>query len=226
MSSFHEFHVSFDFLVMLRLNGIRSCPSRAINAAQQIRTVKSAPKFHVLTSTAIATTHDGFYPWNVVQFLTPKEAIRRELIRGGDALNAFNLIRKPWQVYCFSEWFDSFLVPIIKEHNDTEDKVVFEFYQKLDVKVPSRHQADHTVFPELLDMVSKRAKELHEMTSNEDVNVDPQLVSNKTEELRKAYFTLKDFTWIHFKQEELYWPGNILEHGELYLRCASLEWVF
>ncbi len=90
----------------------------------------STDKFR-LTSTAIKPSEIGEYSFADATLLIPHEALRREFIRGTNALKTFDLVAHPWKIHCFYEWYAKFFLPSVKEHHDIEEKIFFPFYLKL-----------------------------------------------------------------------------------------------
>lgn len=85
-----------------------------------------------LTSRAIPPAEDGVYDWNVISLLIPHEALRREFQYTKNALvENFDVATHPWKAIYFREWYEKFLLPVVMDHHDIEERIFFPFYQKL-----------------------------------------------------------------------------------------------
>lgn len=164
-----------------------------------------------LTSTAVTASADGKYSYDNISFLFPHEPLRRELLRGKKALEGMDLTAHPWKAKYLRVWLDEFLIPIIADHHDSEDKIFDPSYEKVGVKVPEKFVKDHAALVESLKTLSLSVHALIDHLQDGEQG-------SKLEGLRKEYQALFDLMEEHLADEERFWPEVIRQHGEDFYR--------
>lgn len=164
----------------------------------------------VLTSTAIPATETGYYTFDQISFLFPHEPIRRELTRGREALRNLDLQNHSWKLKYVNKWLNDFLIPVIADHHDAEDKYLFPAYTALGVKIPTHIEKGHEKLDEILALLTKLSCEVYNAVNENKKNE----YEAKFAELKTVY---EDF-YVNFNQhlhdEEEFWPAVIREQGE------------
>lgn len=182
-----------------------------------------AIKRHQLTSKVVATTANGDYNWSAFAMLQHHEMIRRELARGTKALSHFNLAAKPWHAFCFSQWLDNFMIPIMHEHHAVEDTVFNSGYRSLQVVVPDNFKDDHVGLGKLtedLNRTAKRLDEVAQIATKEGLNQ----MYDQENALKAQFHKLVEFVSAHMAEEEQFYLPVMDKIGEV-RRCHSISFL-
>lgn len=154
----------------------------------------------ILTSQAIQPSADGKYPFDQMSFLFPHEPLRREMARGKAAFDAMDASQHPWKVKYMKIWLEEFLIPVIKDHHDSEEFVFDPSYEKLGVSIPNKFHRDHQ---DLMTSLTSIASLVSSCSEN------PQNINK----VRKEYMKLFTLMGEHLQDEEKFWPSVILERN-------------
>jgi hypothetical protein len=159
-----------------------------------------------LTSSAIHPTEDGYYSYDVISFIFPHEPLRRELERGKHAFEKLSQKVLVWKLKYLQTWLTTFLIPIISDHHDSEEKIFAPFYIRLGVEIPENIKGGHVRLVELLMKLEKKMSEIMQNCEDQkEVNVA---------EISDIYMTMYHHMLEHLQEEEAFWPDAIRSKGE------------
>jgi hemerythrin superfamily protein len=164
-----------------------------------------------LTSTAIPSSDNGYYPYEQISFLFPHEPLRRELNRGKKALDQLSISDNTWKLRYFRKWLNEFLVPLIRDHHEAEDKYLFPAYGKLGVILPNNIEKAHDKLEIHLMELERLANSLNEWYFNEK---NLEKADETLKSLKSLYNEFYSSLTQHLHEEEIFWPPIVKEKGE------------
>ena len=172
--------------------------------------------FH-LTSEVITPLPDGDYPYHISALLIPHEALRRELERGLKALDNYDPINYPWKAYCMNDWFRLFIMPMIHDHHDIEEKIFFPFYVKLGAQFPEKQTTDHHTLIQKMDHIRDLSHEIWNLVKLGGNT--HETITHKLAEFKQEYKEWYTEMMAHFAEEEQYWPPILEQFGPVSVHC-------
>ena len=177
-----------------------------------------------LTSSAIPPSPTGDYTSYQTTLLIPHETLRREFIRGNNALKSFDLAKHPWKIHCFHKWYSEYFLPGLHEHHDIEEKIFFPFYSKLGCPTPNLQCDDHKSIMKQLEDIKERASALlHLVIAGGQDNAER--IASLSAELRTAFETLAEQTLVHLAEEEKFWTTVTEQYGEVYFNYVCVYFL-
>ncbi len=166
-----------------------------------------------LTSTAVTPSENGNYAYDQRCFLFPHEPIRRELNRGKLAFDRMDFAAHPWKTKYIRKWLIDFLIPVIHDHHEAEEKYLFPPYIKLGVKIPI--ETGHEGIVKHLNQLEKLSEEVviavNQSTASHS---DTSQAAIKYQELKQVYEQFYIDILAHLAEEETVWPPLIRSKGE------------
>lgn len=173
------------------------------------------PETHYLTSTAIATSRDGEYEFQDKALLVPHEALRREMFRLVTAASRFDPWIHPWKAHCMHQWVTEFFVPIVHEHHDIEEQIMFPCYRDQGAAFPDKQAADHVTLMAMLAELEGLAQQTLNLVESPEQSgvVDVRKLRETAELLTKSVEVLNKAFLDHLIEEETYWPPIIKQYG-------------
>jgi hypothetical protein len=165
------------------------------------------------TSKAIPASADGYYSYDQLSFLFPHEPIRYEMNRAKNAIEKMNLEQHPWKGYYLNVWLREFLIPVIEDHHESEEKIFDPSYEVLGVAIPERIKNGHK---SLTAAITQLKTTLAELTGILDSGIEDhkEEARSKFDSLKNSYNDFYNLTVDHLADEEAFWPEVIRKHGE------------
>lgn len=173
-----------------------------------------------ITSLVIPPSEDGNYSFEHAAFITPHEAIRRELMNAANALESFDCNRNPWMAGLLKEWVEDFFVPLVNAHHCLEDSVFFPIYYQLGVTLPERIAEDHISLINRLNhwksLVTQLANEVSSKADSKDAE----------RAVREHFSILRREIEGNFSEEEKFWPSILVKDGQVSLLFGIVGQIF
>lgn len=160
-----------------------------------------------LTSTAIPASANGYYTFEQISFLFPHEPIRRELRRGKIAVENIKFGEQPWKIKYLHKWLVEFLLPIIHDHHDAEDRLLYPDFKQCGVTVPENIDRGHDQLVIYLNQIEKLNEEIYDLYFNQKKTNDAEVKFNQLKTVFCEEFS-RDFLQ-HLADEETFWPAVI-----------------
>jgi hemerythrin len=163
-----------------------------------------------LTSKVIPANPNGEYPYEVLGFVLPHEALRREFDRGRKAFRNIDVSSEKWKIEALVEWLDDFFIPFLHVHHYVEDNIIFPFYFALGIVAPERQAEDHVSLIGRMNKLQSLARQLLHVTHNSKESAKMKTLEEK---VRKEFLDLVSHCEDHFNEEEEYWPPILKKYG-------------
>lgn len=182
----------------------------------ELPAVSDISKPYLLTSRVIPPSPEGFYEFYQVTFLLPHEGIRREMSFLSKALQRVDA-KSSWKLRRLEQWLRVFFVPMVHEHHDLEEQVIFNFYQG--TVAPQSQQDEHVIVIALMDGLLTHARQGAQAVAKKDSSAADKAIA----ELRKVFRVFEEYMLRHLDEEETFWPPIIQQHGSVSVSFCSLQ---
>lgn len=178
---------------------------------------------HKLLSSAIPESSEGHYEYHLRVYLTSHELFRRDLMRTERALAVFDPLKHRWQLEYMIKWFEDYLLPVLHLHEESEEKDSYPHFMMVGIDIPKELGEEHAHADEMfltirrhLDNLQKAFDPLNQSRSPRSISTIQANEFNDQITAFKADFKhLKEHLLEHYAEEEHFWPGIVLQVGQV-----------